>query len=100
MAAGLADKRIRRDLVKYCRTKFDGADLIRATNRLKDFDGDVLVLWSRNPVMPDDHASRLADLTGGTLRYVDDANVLIMLDQPECTAAEIGEFLRSPSFRD
>ncbi|HKH51549.1 MAG TPA: alpha/beta fold hydrolase, partial [Mycobacterium sp.] len=25
LAAGLADRRIRRDLVKYCRTKFDGA---------------------------------------------------------------------------
>ena len=95
MAAGLADRRIRRDLVKYCRTKFDNADLIRATNRLADFDGDVLVLWSRNPVMPDDHAMRLAKLTGGTLRYVDDANVLIMLDQPEQTAKEIGKFLRT-----
>ena len=93
MAAGLADRRIRRDLVKYSRTKFDKADLIRATNRLADFDGDVLVLWSRNPVMPDDHAMRLAELTGGTLRYVDDANVLIMLDQPEQTAREIGAFL-------
>ena len=92
MAAGLADRRIRQDLVKYCRTKFDKADLIRATNRLADFDGDVLVLWSRNPVMPDDHATRLAELTGGTLRYVDDANVLVMLDQPEQTAREIGEF--------
>ena len=93
MAAGLADRRIRRDLVKYSRTKFDKAALIRATNRLADFDGDVLVLWSRNPVMPDDHAMRLAELTGGTLRYVDDANVLIMLDQPEQTAREIGAFL-------
>jgi pimeloyl-ACP methyl ester carboxylesterase len=95
MAAGLADRRIRRDLVKYCRTKFDKADLIRATNRLADFDGDVLVLWSRNPVMPDDHATRLAELTGGTLRYIDDANVLVMLDQPEQTAAELGKFLAS-----
>jgi pimeloyl-ACP methyl ester carboxylesterase len=93
MAAGLADPRIRQDLVKYCRTKFDNAELIRATNRLADFDGDVLVLWSRNPVMPDDHATRLADLTGSTLRYVDDANVLVMLDQPEQTAREIGAFL-------
>jgi pimeloyl-ACP methyl ester carboxylesterase len=92
-AAGLADKRIRHDLVKYCRTKFNKADLIRATNRLADFDGEVLVLWSRNPVMPDDHATRLADLTGGALRYVDDANVLVMLDQPEQTAREIGAFL-------
>jgi pimeloyl-ACP methyl ester carboxylesterase len=95
LAAGLADRRIRRDLVKYCRTKFDGAELIRATNRLADFDGDVLVLWSRNPVMPDDHATRLAELTGGTLRYIDDANVLVMLDQPEQTATEIGKFLKN-----
>jgi pimeloyl-ACP methyl ester carboxylesterase len=93
MAAGLADKRIRQDLVKYCRTKFVGTDLVRATNSLKDFEGDVLVLWSRNPVMPDDHATRLTQLTDGKLRYVDDAYVLIMLDQPERTAAEIGAFL-------
>jgi pimeloyl-ACP methyl ester carboxylesterase len=93
MAAGLADPRIRRDLVKYCRTKFDAADLIRATNSLRGFRGDVLVLWSRNPVMPDDHATRLAELTGGTLRHVDDAYVLVMLDQPEQTARAIGEFL-------
>jgi pimeloyl-ACP methyl ester carboxylesterase len=93
MAAGLADRRIRRDLVKYCRTRFDKAELIRATNRLADFDGDVLVLWSRNPVMPDDHATRLAELTGATLRYVDDANVLVMLDQPKQTARAICEFL-------
>ena len=43
--------------------------------------------------MPDDHATRLAELTGGTLRYVDDANVLVMLDQPERTARAIGGFL-------
>jgi len=94
-AAGLADRRIRQDLVKYCRTKFDKAELNRATKRLADFDGDVLVLWSHNPVMPDEHATQLADLTGGALRYVDDANVLIMLDQPEQTARAIGEFLSS-----
>ena len=93
MSAGLADRRIRHDLVKYCRTKFDKTDLIRATNRLAGFDGGVLVLWSRNPVMPDDHAKRLAELTGGTLRYVDDANVLVMLDQPQQAAREIEAFL-------
>jgi pimeloyl-ACP methyl ester carboxylesterase len=91
--AGLHDKRIRVDLMKYTRTKFVGAELTRATNRLKDFRGDVLVLWSHNPVMPDEHATRLAHLTKGELRYVDDANVLIMLDQPEQTAEAIGAFL-------
>jgi pimeloyl-ACP methyl ester carboxylesterase len=92
-SAGLEDARIRRDLVKYCRTKFVKPDLVRRTERLEDFDGDVLVLWSHNPVMPDEHAARLAGLTNGSLRYVDDANVLIMLDQPAQTAHEIGAFL-------
>jgi pimeloyl-ACP methyl ester carboxylesterase len=91
--AALQDKRIRRDLIKYCRTRFVKAELVRATERMADFHGEVLVLWSHNPVMPDDHATRLAELTNGTLRYVDDANVLIMLDAPEQTAREIGDFL-------
>jgi pimeloyl-ACP methyl ester carboxylesterase len=90
---GLADVRIRRDLLKYARTKFDNAELNRATNRLADFDGDVLVLWSRNRVMPVAHAESLAEMTGGTVRYVDDAKALIMLDQPEETARAIGDFL-------
>ncbi len=94
--AGLADVRIRRDVLKYARTKFDKSELMRATNRLADFRGDVLVLWSRNRVMPVAHAEALAELTSGTIRYVDDAKVLIMLDQPEQTAREIGAFLTSP----
>jgi pimeloyl-ACP methyl ester carboxylesterase len=89
----LRDKRIRVDLIKYARTQFVKADLVRATEKLADFDGNVLVLWSHNPVMPDEHAARLAELTHGELRYVDDANVLIMLDQPERTAEAIGAFL-------
>jgi pimeloyl-ACP methyl ester carboxylesterase len=93
--AGIDDRRIRRDLLKYCRTKFVKCDLNRATNRLAEFQGDVLVLWSRQRVMPVAHGQALADLTGGTLRYVDDAKVLIMLDQPEQTARELGAFLAS-----
>jgi pimeloyl-ACP methyl ester carboxylesterase len=94
MAAGLTEKRIRRDLVKYCRTKFDKADLVRATNRLADFDGPALVLWSDNPVMPADHGDRLAALLPQSeLRKVDDAYVLVMIDNPRQTAAAIGEFL-------
>lgn len=93
-AAGIADKKIRRDLIKYCRTRFDGADLIRATNSLKDFAGPALVLWSRNPVTPAEHGERLAALLPeGRLRHIDDAYVLVMLDQPEQTARSIGEFL-------
>ncbi|CAN5434571.1 alpha/beta hydrolase [soil metagenome] len=91
--AGLAEVKIRRDLIKYCRSRFLHADLVRATNRLADFTGDTLVLWSHNPVMPDEHAKRLASLTGATLRYIDDAHVLVMLDQPEQTARAIADFL-------
>lgn len=90
---GLADRAIRSDLLKYSRTRFDRRDLVRATNRLAFFEGEVLVLWSRNAVMPDDHAHRLAELTRSQLRFIDDASVLIMLDQPEQTAREISAFL-------
>lgn len=95
-APAISDVRIRRDLLKYANTKFVARDLVRSTNRLADFSGDVLVLWSRNRVMPVAHAEALAELTGGALRFVDDAKVLIMLDQPEQTAREIGAFLTSP----
>lgn len=95
--AALSEKRIRRDLVAYCRTKFDAAELIRATNALADFTGPALVLWSDNPVMPASHGRRLADLLPrGELRQIDDAYVLIMLDQPEQTARAIEDFLTTP----
>jgi pimeloyl-ACP methyl ester carboxylesterase len=95
-AGGLADARVRRDLVKYCRTRFDGPDLIRATERLRDFDGPALVLWTRNPVMPAAHGERLKTLLPkATLRFIDEAYVLVMLDQPQRTAAAIGEFLEA-----
>ena len=88
---------LRRDVIRYARSRLVKSELVRATESLARFDGDVLVLWSHNPVMPDRHARRLADLTNATLRYVDDAHVLIMLDQPERTAREIGAFLARAS---
>lgn len=96
LASGLADRRVRQDLVKYGRSRFDRSELIRATNALHDFTGPALVLWSDNPVMPLQHADRLAQvLPNVQLRHIDDAYVLTMLDQPERTAAEIGAFLLS-----
>lgn len=94
VAGGLVEKAVRRDLVKYCGTKFDKDDLIRATAMLREFDRPALVLWSDNPVMPAEHGHRLAELLPqGRLQIVDDAYVLVMLDQPERTAAAIGDFL-------
>lgn len=94
-APAIADVRIRRDLLKYSRTRFVTSELVRATEKLADFRGDVLVLWARNRVMPVAHAERIAEITGGAVRYIDDAKVLIMLDQPAQTAREIGAFLTS-----
>lgn len=92
--AGLADKGIRRHLVKYCRTRFDADDLVRATDRLAEFDRPAPVLWTDNPVMPADHGRRLAEvLPQGRLTTIDDAYVPAMLDQPERTAQAIGQFL-------
>jgi pimeloyl-ACP methyl ester carboxylesterase len=88
---------LRRDVIRYARSRLVKSELVRATESLARFDGDVLVLWSHNPVMPDRHARRLAELTNATLRFVDDAHVLIMLDQPEQTASDIGAFLSRAS---
>ena len=100
LAEGLKDSAIRRDLVKYCRTRFDKEDLIRATRRLADFDRPALVLWNENPVMPAEHARRLADLLPqGRLEMVDDAYALVMLDQPQRTAEAIGSFLAAIAIR-
>lgn len=91
---GLADRRIRADLIKYCRSRFDDDELVRATNSLKNFTGPALVLWSRNRVMPAEHGERLAALLPQSrLRMIDDAYVVTMLDQPERTAEAIGAFL-------
>ncbi|TRW84781.1 alpha/beta hydrolase [Mycolicibacterium sp. 018/SC-01/001] len=93
-AHALSDKDIRRDLVKYCRTRFDKQQLIAATKQLAAFDRPALILWSDNPVMPVDHARRLAELLpAGRLEMIDDAYVLVMLDQPERTAAALARFL-------
>jgi len=92
----LTDRRIRRDLAKYCRTRFDPAELIQATKRLAEFTGPSLVLWSDNPVMPAEHGTRLAGLLpNGRLGHIENAYVLVMLDQPQRTATAVGDFLTS-----
>jgi len=91
----LSDPGIRRDLLAYCRGPFEKAALIRDTEALRRFHGDVLVLWSPdNKVMPLAHGRRLAALMPRA-RYAEipDAYVLSMLDDPEAVAREMGTFL-------
>ena len=91
----LSDPGIRRDLLAYCRGPFEKAALIRDTEALRRFHGDVLVMWSPdNKVMPLAHGHRLAALMPQA-RYAEipDAYVLSMLDDPEAVAREMGTFL-------
>jgi pimeloyl-ACP methyl ester carboxylesterase len=93
----LRDPGVHRDLLAYCRTEFDRADLVRDTEALSRFQGDVLVLWSPdNRVMPPEHGRRLAALLPHA-RYaeVPGAYVLSMLDEPAAVARELGDFLTS-----
>jgi pimeloyl-ACP methyl ester carboxylesterase len=86
---------VRRDLLTYCRSTFDPATLIRDTEALRAFSGDVLVLWSPdNKVMPPEHGRRLAELLPrGRHAEVPGAYVLSMLDEPEAVADKIARFL-------
>ncbi len=92
---GLRDPKIRRDLRKYGKSLPPRAELIAATEALRDFAGQALVLWSSaGKVMPREHGSRLAGLLPeGRLREIDDAYVLSMIDQPVAVAGAMSEFL-------
>ena len=91
----LSDPDIRRDLLAYCRGTFDKAALIRDTEALRRFRGDVLVLWSPdNRVMPAAHGRRLAALIPrAKYAEIPGAYVLSMLDEPGAVAREMGQFL-------
>jgi pimeloyl-ACP methyl ester carboxylesterase len=99
----LSDPGVRRDLLAYVRGPFDKAALVRDTEALRRFRGEVLVLWSPdNRVMPPAHGRRLAALLPRA-RYAEipGAYVLSPLDQPEAVAREMGEFLTSaPATRE
>lgn len=95
----LTNPAIVRDTSAYCRSRFDGAELIRKTEALARFTGDVLVLWSPdNRVMPPEHGRRLAKLIPRA-RYAEVPNsyVLSMIDQPATLAAELAHFLATSS---
>ncbi|MGK5557429.1 alpha/beta fold hydrolase [Actinomadura kijaniata] len=92
----LRDPAVRRDLLAYGRGPFDRRELVRATEELRRFQGESLVLWSPdNRVMPPEHGRRLAELLpAGRYAEVPGAYVLSMLDEPETVAREIGRFLQ------
>jgi pimeloyl-ACP methyl ester carboxylesterase len=92
----LRDDGVLRDLLGYCRSRFDRAALIRDTGALREFPGDALVLWSPdNVVMPPEHGPRLAALfRRGRYAEIPGARVLSQLDDPEAVARHLTAFLR------
>ncbi len=91
----LRDKAIRRDLVKYVKSRFPKSEVVANTEALQHFSGDALILWSSaGKVMPREHGRKLAELLPkGELVEIDDAYVLSMLDRPQAVAAAMSAFL-------
>lgn len=98
-APALATPGVRRDLAAYARTPLNTDALIRDTEALAGFQGQVLVLWSPgNKVMPPAHGPRLAALFPDS-RYAEipGAYVLCMLDEPGLVAGHLSAFLTGQS---
>jgi len=96
-APGMESAEIRRDIRKYARRTWPKEQLVAATERLADFTGPALVVWTpETSVMPAEHGRRLAELfADGRLVELTDSYVLVPLDQPVPLAGLIDEFVRT-----
>lgn len=92
----LTQRKIRRDLTKYCRA-IDRGDMLVAVERLRSFDRPALVIWAaEDRVMPLAHGRRLAALLPrARLVEIADSYTLIPEDQPAALAAHIRAFVAS-----
>jgi pimeloyl-ACP methyl ester carboxylesterase len=88
---------IRRDLAKYCRTRFANGELREWAERQRSFDRPVLVAWaSEDRVMPPEHGRRLAELfPDARLVEIPDSYTFIPEDNPAALTKAIHEFLRA-----
>lgn len=93
---GLASPEIRRDLRAYARRTWPKRDLVAATEKLADFSGPALVLWTpETTVMPADHGVRLAELLPDSrLVEIEDSYVLVSIDQPGLVSRSIDSFIQ------
>jgi pimeloyl-ACP methyl ester carboxylesterase len=89
---------IRRDAVRMLRAMTaDKRLMVKAAERLPDFDRPALVVWAADDrVMPPEHGRRLAQLLPhATLVELADSYTLMPLDQPAQLAQAIREFTRT-----
>jgi pimeloyl-ACP methyl ester carboxylesterase len=96
LAAGQAQRGVRRDVARYARSGRRARPILRAaTEALSDFTGPALIVWAiEDRVMPPAHARRLAGLLRDSdLVEVPDAYTLLTIDQPAAVAAALNTFL-------
>jgi pimeloyl-ACP methyl ester carboxylesterase len=86
---------IRRDLAKYCRTRFANGELREWAERQRRFDRPVLVAWAaEDRVMPPEHGHRLAELfPDARLVEIPDSYTFIPEDNPAALTKAIREFM-------
>jgi pimeloyl-ACP methyl ester carboxylesterase len=91
----LTQPEIRRDLRRFASSPIDRAWTTRATERLREFTGPALVIWTpEDKVMKRDHGRRLAELLpNGRLVEVPDSYALIPEDQPEVLLGHLKAFV-------
>jgi pimeloyl-ACP methyl ester carboxylesterase len=93
----LSQRLIRRDLLKYVRSRPSKAVLLGWAERQRSFDRPVLVVWaSEDRIMPREHGKRLAQLfPNSRLVEIADSYTLIPEDQPLQLASAIRQFLQA-----
>jgi pimeloyl-ACP methyl ester carboxylesterase len=86
---------VRRDFAKFATGAPDRATLLAWSERLRDFDRPVLVVWAaEDRLMPREHGPRLAGLyPRGRLVVIEDSSTLVPEDQPERLAEVMTGFL-------
>jgi len=89
------NRAIRRDLAKYCRTRFTGGELQEWAERQRRFERPVLVAWAtEDRVMPPEHGHRLAALfPDARLVEIPDSYTFIPEDNPAALTTAIRDFM-------
>ncbi|GAA1573527.1 alpha/beta hydrolase [Kribbella sancticallisti] len=94
-APATRSRAIRRDFAKFATSAPKRETLLAWSERLRDFDRPVLVVWAtEDRLMPREHGPRLAELyPKGRLIEIADSSTLIPEDQPERLAEVLTNFL-------
>ncbi|MFF8191684.1 alpha/beta fold hydrolase [Streptomyces bobili] len=94
-APATRSRAIRRDFAKFATSAPDRGTLLAWSERLRDYDRPVLVVWAtEDRLMPREHGPRLAELyPKGRLIEIADSSTLVPEDQPERLAEAMRDFL-------